>query len=67
MNHGNMCFCILMLICSLMMTIYSYYYNVIPMLIANISVFINNSLILIIIKKMDNKPTFEEIEITYQV
>ena len=62
-----MCFCILMLLCSCMMTIYSYYYKVIPMLIANVSVFMNNSIILIIMKNKNKKSTCKEIEITYQV
>ena len=50
-EYGNICFCILMIICSFMMNIYSYYYRVIPMLIANISVFVNNIVILTIIKR----------------
>lgn len=66
-EHGNMCFCILMLLCSCMMTIYSYYYKVIPMLIANVSVFMNNLIILIIMKTKNKKSTCKEIEITYQV
>lgn len=66
-EHGNRCFCILMLLCSFMMTIYSYYYKVIPMLIANVSVFMNNSIILIIMKNKNNKSSCKEIEITYEI
>ena len=49
-EHANMCFCILMILCSTMMSIYSIYYNVIPMFIANISVLCNNIFVFIIVR-----------------
>lgn len=49
-DHANMCFCILMIICSTMMAVYSIYYNVIPMFIANISVLCNNIFVFIIVR-----------------
>ena len=39
-----------MIICSTMMSVYSIYYNVIPMFIANISVLCNNIFVFIIVR-----------------
>lgn len=55
-DHANMCFCILMIICSIMMSIYSIYYNVIPMFIANISVLCNNMFVFIIVRYKKGNP-----------
>lgn len=63
-EYGNICFCILMILCSLMMTIYSYYYFVIPMFIANISVLFNNIFIFIIIKTKIKNNKIDEFEKT---
>ena len=54
-NHANICFCKLMIICSLMMSMYSIYYNVIPMFIANVSVLCNNVMVFIIVRYKQGK------------
>ena len=48
-KSANIYFTCLTLCCSLCLGIYSFYYNVIPMFVANVSVFINNLFVLIFI------------------
>jgi uncharacterized protein with PQ loop repeat len=54
-EHADIIFCLLMILCSVMMSSYSYYFNVIPMFIANISVLCNNILVLTMIICNRNK------------
>ena len=58
-NHANICFCILMILCSSMMSLYSFYYNVVPMFIANISVLCNNLFVFIIVR-YKNRDSLED-------
>lgn len=45
-KNTNIIFVNLMILCSTALSIYSYYYRVYPMLIANCSVFVNNFIVL---------------------
>ena len=46
---ANIYFTFLTFFCSVCLGVYSFYYNVIPMLVANMSVFVNNAFVLIFI------------------